>query len=68
MFPQIETLVSRVAALENIKHNDCVTNAPLLATAAMSDPAEHKSLNSPPVCLRSNAVASLIAIINHDIV
>jgi len=38
------------------------------ATAAISDPAEHlQVVKFAPLFLRSNAVASLIAIVNHDI-
>jgi len=68
MFPQIETPVSRVAALENIKHNDCVTNAPLLGDCGNERPCGAQVVKFAPVFLRSNAVASLIAIMNHDIV
>ena len=39
------------------------------ATAAISHPAEHlQVVKFAPLFLRSNAVASLIAIVNHDIV
>ncbi|MFL6505768.1 MAG: hypothetical protein ACJ8KC_10175 [Candidatus Udaeobacter sp.] len=69
-FPQIDNPgASRVAALQKIKDNDRVTNAPLLGRLRQSVklPSGYDSLNSP-VWVCSNDIASLIAIVNHYIV